>query len=400
MNKHIRISLTLTTILTLLFVYADGRASTLRVPEDYESIASALAAASSGDVVDIAAGTYYEHDLIWPPGVSILGRGDSPESVIIDAQEQGRVMEGEELTSDNVLAYVTLYRGNASGYRGSGLKVEGDPYIHNVIIEYCINSYRGVGLYMYGAAVIEDCIFRHNQSDAEDSNGGGASLASHAGIPFTVRNIEVYENRASYGSGLYVGFAYGTLENLRVHDNEGIGMLMYHDGFGINGPYVNNSVFYNNTGAGIAFCGSPVISNCTFVGNGTIGNDVHGALLSIATWEDHNNAPIISECVIAYNNGPGIRWHEPTPYTIECNNVFGNKGGNYLALPDFTGVDGNISLDPKFCDMQSEGVYGIQAGSPCAAKNNDCGVLMGAFPVSCEDTATESISWSRIKSLY
>ncbi|MCP4545512.1 MAG: hypothetical protein GY835_03465, partial [bacterium] len=48
----------------------------------------------------------------------------------------------------------------------------------------------------------------------------------------------------------------------------------------------------------------------------------------------------------------------------------------------------------------AEGIFGLQADSPCAAKNNDCGVLMGAFPVSCEDTATESISWSRIKSLY
>ncbi len=42
---------------------APTAAASLDVPEDYATIAAALAAASYGDTVSIAAGTYCEHDL-------------------------------------------------------------------------------------------------------------------------------------------------------------------------------------------------------------------------------------------------------------------------------------------------------------------------------------------------
>ncbi|MCP4545315.1 MAG: right-handed parallel beta-helix repeat-containing protein, partial [bacterium] len=216
MNKHIRIYLTLSAILALLFVYADGRATTLRVPEDYETIEAALAAAYRTYTVDIAAGTYYEHDLVWPPEVSILGRTGNPEDVIIDAQKQGRVLWGEDLVHENVLAYVTLCNGDAQGWPGSGIWSEGDPIIHDVIIEHCTSwTGRGIGLYSVGGITIEDCIFRYNQSDGENAKGGGAWLDSYSPHqPIWVNNVEVYGNRANYGSGLYMNTYGGTLENL------------------------------------------------------------------------------------------------------------------------------------------------------------------------------------------
>ncbi|MCP4545514.1 MAG: right-handed parallel beta-helix repeat-containing protein, partial [bacterium] len=216
MSMQVCIRLALAVVLTLPFAYADGGAATLRVPEEYETIEAALAAAYRTYTVDIAAGTYYEHDLVWPPEVSILGRTGNPEDVIIDAQEQGRVLWGEDLVHENVLAYVTLCRGDAQG-AGCGLRVEGDPIIHDVIIEHCVsgNGVYGIGMYSVGGITIVDCIFRYNQSDGEITKGGGAWLDSYSPHqPIWVNNVEVYGNRANYGSGLYMNTYGGTLENL------------------------------------------------------------------------------------------------------------------------------------------------------------------------------------------
>lgn len=74
-------------------------------------------------------------------------------------------------------------------------------------------------------------------------------------------------------------------------------------------------------------------------------------------------------------------------YIIECNNLFDISGGKYCwALSDQTGINGNISVDPQFCDANASNYY-LQSNSPCAPENHPdgyaCG-LIGAFPVNCD----------------
>jgi hypothetical protein len=57
---------------------------------------------------------------------------------------------------------------------------------------------------------------------------------------------------------------------------------------------------------------------------------------------------------------------------------------------DFNGVNGNISLDPLFCDPLA-GDYHLDDGSPCrpfSPENPDCD-LVGAWPVGCEPSGME-----------
>jgi hypothetical protein len=57
-------------------------------------------------------------------------------------------------------------------------------------------------------------------------------------------------------------------------------------------------------------------------------------------------------------------------------------------VPDPTGTNGNISLDPRFCDYESRDFH-LAADSPCAPftpPNPECG-LIGAWPVGCAATA-------------
>ena len=69
-------------------------AATINVPADQPTIAAAISASVNGDVIAIAAGTYYEHSLT-PGGkaITIQGtlNGDGTLATTIDAQQGGLV---------------------------------------------------------------------------------------------------------------------------------------------------------------------------------------------------------------------------------------------------------------------------------------------------------------------
>ena len=73
---------------------------------------------------------------------------------------------------------------------------------------------------------------------------------------------------------------------------------------------------------------------------------------------------------------------------ISCNDIWNNTAGGYGGLySDQTGNNGNISLDPQFCDS-TIGDYHVLSTSPCAAANNSCGAGgadIGGLGVGCEE---------------
>jgi hypothetical protein len=69
-------------------------------------------------------------------------------------------------------------------------------------------------------------------------------------------------------------------------------------------------------------------------------------------------------------------------------------------MPDMTGVDGNISDDPEFCDVPVLD-FTLDSISPCAPGNSPPGCsLIGALDVGCGPIAIEATTWGQIKSTY
>jgi hypothetical protein len=62
------------------------------------------------------------------------------------------------------------------------------------------------------------------------------------------------------------------------------------------------------------------------------------------------------------------------------------------------GVDGNISLDPQFCDL-ANGDFRVSSTSPCAPPQSGCG-LMGAYDVGCGVTSVEPSTWGSVKGAF
>jgi len=78
--------------------------------------------------------------------------------------------------------------------------------------------------------------------------------------------------------------------------------------------------------------------------------------------------------------------------TLSCCDLYRNAGGDWVGpIADQLGVNGNIALDPLFCNdahipeppLRDEYSLTLHADSPCAAENNpECGQI-GAWPVGC-----------------
>jgi len=106
---------------------------------------------------------------------------------------------------------------------------------------------------------------------------------------------------------------------------------------------------------------------------------------------------------IITRTGWGIAAVAADPPTIQCNDIFGASAAPYWGIPDQTGTNGNIAVDPEYCGIDDSGNYYLQSDSPCAPGNHpdgyECG-LIGGLQVNCGKVAAEKKSWGTIKSLY
>jgi uncharacterized membrane protein len=121
---------------------------------------------------------------------------------------------------------------------------------------------------------------------------------------------------------------------------------------------------------------SPTITNCTLAGN--------AASEGSGIWCGENSSPSMENTIVAFNFGTAIYGSHPSAdCQLSCSDVYLNTDGNYGgSIGDQTGINGNISDCPVFCDM-SENQFFINDNSPCAPEYNECEVLMGAWGIGC-----------------
>ena len=251
---------------------------------------------------------------------------------------------------------------------GACLLIESSPRFIECRFENCYAIDHGGALAVTTSSypVFNSCLFTGNAAD----NGGAV---------FT--GMTIYTSLLSFFDCSFIG-------------NEAIG-----GGGAIRLNYatavVQNCHFESNTasegGAIRPAEGSASISNSTFVFN----QASHGSCIELSYGQ-----AALEYCVIVFNYGSTYPvGGDPIQFPVVCCNVYGNEGGDWVNwLAEHFPGDGNISEDPLFCDPDI-GDYHLQNDSPCAPDNNDCGVLMGAWPVGCS-TSVESRSWGQVKALY
>lgn len=253
----------------IVFLINTAHAATHFVPQQYSSIQSAIDASEDGDLIQIAAGTYYEAIVI-EKSVHLRGSGrEGPGSTTIDASgfDTSAVAipgQGHNVTIEQL--HITGGSGSQQGFEkwGGGLFVYDSTVVLRDIL-FTNNragfldlitgekaSGRGGAAFVRGEVLFEKVKFINNIAEGHGPNSGGGAIHLAAGN-HEINGCEFYGNKA-----------------LSV----GIGAAVYST----SGDFlISNSVFVQNFaqtfGGAIAaqgsFLGSRIINN-TFVDNESV----------------------------------------------------------------------------------------------------------------------------------
>jgi hypothetical protein len=331
---------------------------------DYADIQSAINAASDGDLITVAAGTYLEHEVDFH-GKEITLRGEQGSggepAVTIDAQGNGGVLECMAGETNNTIIENIIVTGGFTDI-GAGLMVfHSRPTLTNCT--FIANEAIGIGGGVYnlnGAPVFYDCRFIGNTAIE-----GGAMMTFESGQPDHPR----YERCSFEGNTAELG---GAIYNFRSN------------------PTFSDCAFRENTadfGGGIEnFQSNPVLSGCAFQGNQAA--SIGGGM------DNSESSPVLEGCKIWNNSaviGGGIYNTSSTSDTrlsdtIVCGNapdqIFGiwhDDGGNSVTekCAEDCPADFNSDGEVNGGDL---GVFLVEWGecAGCAADLNGDGFVNGA----------------------
>lgn len=405
-----------------------AHATTLVVPDDYPTIQSALDAAAGSDTVGVRSGTYDEtlvlagKDLVvmgWFTGFPTIH--DNP---IVRAPANTRALRiGPGVTNATLFMEISFTGGRAEKgggalvTAGSACMFRGCGFISNTAA--CATQYqsRGGALYVEsGASVrIDDSGFRGNAAISGfqgGCDGLGGAIYLESNVTLVARNVLFARNTAAgfeggWGGAVYFGGegADASFETCDFDSNfagyggaiQGFGRLSvercrFRGNQGLYGPsaiafgygpvyHLQENLFHDNqslvTTVELGGAGD-VISNTFAFNSSPFGSKEACLRVDLDETVVRNN-------IVTRNQGIGIQGMGiPLAVAISCNDVWGNGGGNYGGdLSDQTGVNGNLSADPAFCDTTNR-MLGLRGVSPCAS--GPCG-LIGALPVQCPPNA-------------
>ncbi len=392
------------SISALLALCLPATPVTIHVPDDQPTIQASIDAASYGDTVLVACGTYYEHDIIMKSGVCLMSETGLADCVTIDAQQLGLVMYCEGADASTLIAGFTLVRGLNSS-PGGGLRV---AYYSSPTIRDC--AFRDNTSYSWGGGLstggyvfseITNCVFEGNVA------GDGGGLCVSSGSAPTLTDCTFEGNVAVDGGGMNCeDLGEPTLENCAFVNNyadNGGGMSCVNE----SDATLTGCLFLGNqaaVGGGGVFCGgiyggsSPMLTSCTFFGNQA---GEHGGGLFC----DDASSPSLANTIIAFGTaGESVHCADySSAPSFLCCNIFGNAGGDWVgSIAGWYLTYGNFSADPLFClENSPDEPFGLHEGSPCLPGNNVCGELVGTFGLACGPVSpVVHASWGVIKAMY
>jgi hypothetical protein len=408
-------------------------ADTLLVPSEYPTIQAGVDAASAGDEVLVAPGTYLHYQLrgthtacVFMKDGVIVRSESGPASTIIDGSAivgpQPSVVESAGLSSP--LTLIEGFTITCPAQEMRGVTVFGRLEIRDCVISHCRKpASNGAGLGASGDLVISGCEFLNCQAFI-----GGAIY--HANGTIQMSNCIVRESgnpaiwmSADPGPPVVSSLVEGCL----FEDNGDDGALVIDY---INGSEatVRRCTFRNNLengtgGGGLAWGGHApkLVEFCLFVGNQTTGANGAGGALKVDSPANVRNNTFWQNAAYTDAGGSAIRFSDDGSGYFLLNNVIAEGIGNGGAVEDQfevvssacnvfwqnEGGDGvyfepgptDREIDPLFCDPEAED-FTVDANSPCLPENSlGCG-LIGAFGQGCGITSVKPESWGSIKSAY
>jgi len=404
---------------------AVATAATLDVPGSYTTIQDGIIAASVGDTVLVAAGTY--DDLHHPgttdttkcvvymkTGVTLLGAG--PASTIIDALLGGRGIHCDGVTNAHIEGFKIVNAFAQVHAAGILCAVASSPTITDCEVTTCDDG--GIICLDGSSPVVTDCSITANEAKV----GGGVALENNCSPTFT--RCDISGNTAPVAGGVYVMngsspvFDQCTIDDnfLNTLNGKGGGVAVTSAQITLTDCTVNRNVSsgvgggihleddayllaqstriqdnsttadYGSGGGIYAEIAEIDLYGCTITGNSAPGADSDGggillfstgaATIENCTIADNGTVtgrgggiscwfanPVIKNTIIASNGpGQGLSCVGGTGIPqVICTDLWGNADGDGICGVDSTG---NFSANPLFCDLAG-GDFTLDEASPC-----------------------------------
>ncbi|MBU0610371.1 MAG: hypothetical protein KKI08_20990, partial [Armatimonadetes bacterium] len=382
-------------------------AAVWNVPADYGTVQAAIDASVHGDEVVIAPGVYDER--IRFNGKAITVRSANPQNpatvaaTVLDGDAGGSVVtfaNGEGAGS--VLMGLTVRNGSGtlvggSAYGGSVFCRGASPTIAGNRITGS-RAYEGGGICVqYGSATIAGNTICGNSAVVGGGIGGVHVSPTISGN--TIADNEAVGEQTGAGGGVYLAMA--ASEGVSIVGNNitgntatsgyignGGGMYCYGGVQTIAGNVIAGNTASGNYGgigggisvrdsASVSLRGNVIVGNsalsdvhgeggglasdaCTLevIGNTLAGNTGTGSYLHIGgMWLRYGGPVRIRDTIIACSTGTGLHLATSDPPVLAYCNVHGSSTGNYVNMPDQTGLNGNISADPLFVNLAGGDVH-------------------------------------------
>ena len=379
-------------------------ASTIHVPGDQPTIQAGINAASNGDTVLVAPGTYYENIDFKGKAITVISSDGSAKTIIDGGAQTSTVIFKTSELRNSVLSGFSVRNGgpatNATDV-GSGVEIEGaaPTIVNNIISGNACHAVEVDG----GAPLLQ-------------SNTMSNTSALPGYCPFNGSGILLIANPA-YGplNGLHTTIIGNIIEqNLHAISYDGGGIMIWAN----EGPLIENNIIRNNatsgeggaiasfnsiavtivqnlitgnsatnTGAAISlhppeatigpFIGiiaNNTITGNTFSGPSTSTNQAAGQVYL----EGNLGQYVLVNNIIGWQNslpalvcGTNYNYLSLTPLVFDHNDIYNPGGPTYGgACPDQTGIYGNISVDPRFSNP-TLGDYHLLQGSPAIDAGNN-----------------------------
>jgi len=338
----------LTLAVALLGIAGPAAALTRNVPAQFASIHAAVQASAAGDTVRVAAGTY--HDCTHPTegagstpacvilktGVTIIGAG--PNATIIDAQGLGRGIFGENVSACRVEnlqvrgAYAQIY--------GAGILLRNVPAtvaLTDLRVTACGDG--GVVCIYSAHATLTRLEIDHNAA----KQGGGLSVEESSSPHVT--DCTIHHNTAPSGAGIF----------MRTNCSPVI------DGCTISYNVINAA--YGNGGGIAVQSATPTITDCTIIGNETLGYGGGVAFVQEAGGLLENCLVDGNDAAGDYSTGGGVAVSQSNP-VLRSNVIVGNLCSGFYA--EGGGLDISFTPSPTIenCTIagNATGANGVAGG--------------------------------------